>query len=243
MQLVDHIFILLLFVVQPIYGAWSYQRYVKRIAAGEPSNRVRLYQQTLVLEWVAFAVVAGAWVLLSRPLADLGFVASSATQIWGGVLAVALLSAYLAYAWQTARKMSPDEKTTVAKSVGKLVHFLPQNDRDYKHFIGVSITAGIVEEFLYRGFAFWYLAQFMPMWGVVLVSSIAFGLGHTYQGTSGVAKVTLVGIAFGIFYVLTGSIWLPMLAHAILDIVQGAGIVEILRKDDNPTFDQHPDRC
>ena len=72
----------------------------------------------------------------------------------------------------------------------------------------------------------------MPIWAVIAVSSVAFGLGHSYQGASGVAKVTLIGLAFGILYVATGSIWLPILAHAILDILQGASIVEVLRPND-----------
>jgi membrane protease YdiL (CAAX protease family) len=228
MHLVDHIFILLLFGVLPFYGAWSYQQYLKRIAAGAPPNRVRLYQETLVMQWVAFAVVAGAWVALGRPAAELGFTESSITQIGIGALVVALVTAYLFYAWRVASKMSDEEKSTAAAGLGTMVHFLPQDNRDYRHFVGVSITAGIVEEFLYRGFAFWYLAHFMPMWAVVLVSSIAFGLGHTYQGTGGVVRVALVGIVFGIFYILTGSIWLPMLAHVVLDILQGATVLAIL---------------
>ncbi len=239
MHLVDHIFILLLFGVLPFYGAWSFQQYLKRIAAGAPPDRIRLYQQTLVMEWVAFAAVAGAWAMLGRPVAELGFTASSPTQIWVGASVVALVTAYLLYAWRAARKMSDEEKSTAAAGLGTLVHFLPQDDRDYRHFVSVSITAGIVEEFLYRGFAFWYLAHFMPMWAVVLVSSVAFGLGHTYQGASGVLRVALAGIAFGILYVLTGSIWLPMLAHVVLDILQGASVLEIL-KEKTRTQSMHP---
>ena len=93
------------------------------------------------------------------------------------------------------------------------------------------MTAGGVEEIVYRGFVLWYLAFFMPLWGAVIVSSVAFGLGHSYQGVIGGLRCGLVGLAFAIFYVVTGSIWLPIIAHATLDILQGAMIVEILRKD------------
>ena len=41
MHAVDHVFVLLLLVAQPIYGAISYRRYVARIAAGEPADRIR----------------------------------------------------------------------------------------------------------------------------------------------------------------------------------------------------------
>lgn len=132
--------------------------------------------------------------------------------------------------------MSDGEKAQQRESFGSLVHFMPQTDRDYRYFFGLSITAGIVEEVLYRGFVFWYLLMLMPVWAVIIVSAVAFGLGHSYQGTAGIVRVTLVGLAFGIFYVVTGSIWLPILAHAVLDIVQGAMLLAILRsKDDAAT--------
>lgn len=233
MHLVDHIFVLLLFVVQPIHGAFAYRRYIARITAGEPSNRIHLYTQTLVLEWVALAVLAIAWYLLSRPAADLGFVAPGGPNFWLGAGALVLVTAFLIVTWRRTIRMSATDKAKHRESLGSLVHFLPQTKRDYRHFVGVSITAGIVEEILYRGFAFWYLSQFMPVWAVIIVSAVAFGLGHSYQGAAGIARVTLVGLAFGVFYVLTGSIWLPILAHAALDILQGASLVEILGNNDD----------
>ena len=237
-HIVDHIFVLLLFVVQPIHGALAYRRYIARIEAGEPSNRIRLYRQDLILEWVALGVLAIAWYLLGRPVADLGFVAPGGTGFWIGAGVLVLVTAYLIVQWRSSGKMSDEQKAKHRESFGNLVHFMPETDRDYRHFVGLSITAGIVEEILYRGFVFWYLLMLMPVWAVVIVSAVVFGLAHSYQGAAGVARVTLVGIAFGIFYVVTGSIWLPILAHAVLDILQGASLVEILRNDDNPATPQ-----
>ena len=108
---------------------------------------------------------------------------------------------------------------------------LPRTRRDLRHFIGLSITAGIVEEIVYRGFVLWYLGLFMPLWAAVVVSSVAFGLGHSYQGARGGLRCGLIGLVFAIFYIVTGSIWLPIIGHAILDILQGMSVIEILRKD------------
>jgi len=234
MQLVDHIFVLLLFVVQPIHGAMSYRRYVAKVKAGQISDPARLYLQTIALEWVALAVLGSAWYLLGRPIADLGFVSPEGMGNWIGALVLAAATGFLIYAWRRAQSLSQEEKQEQIEALGDLVHFLPRTKRDFRHFVAVSITAGIVEEVLYRGFAFWYLAQFMPIWAVIVVSSIGFGLGHSYQGVGGMIRVTGIGLAFGAFYVLTGSIWLPMLAHAILDILQGASIIEVLRRNDEP---------
>jgi len=230
MHIVDHIFVLLLFVVQPIHGAITYRRYVARIEAGEPSDRVRLYKQTLALEWTALAVLATTWHFLGRPAADLGFMPIGGNNFLIGSVILIIATAFLAYQWRSARSASDADIAQQKEAFGTLIHFLPQTDRDYRHFVGVSVTAGIVEEVLYRGFAIWYLAQLMPVWAAIVVSSVAFGLGHSYQGAGGVARVTLIGLAFGAFYIFTGSIWLPILAHAILDILQGTTILELMRR-------------
>jgi hypothetical protein len=230
MHIVDHLFVLLLFVVQPIHGAMAYRRYIARIEAGAASNRVRLYTQTIVLEWVALAVLATTWYALGRPATELGFVAPQGRGFLIGVGILVLVTGFLVYQWRGALSASDEYKAKQKDALGSLVHFLPQSRRDYRYFTGVSITAGIVEEILYRGFAIWYLVQLMPVWAAIVISSIAFGLGHSYQGAGGVARVSLLGLAFGAFYIFTGSIWLPMIGHAILDIVQGATILAIMRR-------------
>ena len=231
MQLVDHIFILLLFVVQPIYGVFEARRYEAREKAGQPLDRVRFYRLTAAVEWAFLAVLIAAWLIYSRPIVDLGFAAPGGPGFWSGAAVLVLLTGYLVYSWRCAKRASETEKAKQAESFGKIVKYLPHTSRELSSFFGVSITAGIVEEIVYRGFVLWYLAQVMPLWVAVVVSSVAFGLGHSYQGANGALRCGLIGLAFGIFYVVTGSIWLPIVAHALLDVLQGAAIREILRTD------------
>jgi len=237
-HLVDHLFIFMLFVVQPIHGARDFGKTLKRVEAGEPADRIKLYRETLSLEWVAFAVLACAWYLLGRPLADLGFVSPAGTGFWIGAAIVAAASAYLLFAWRQSMQMTTEEKGTHIASFGNLLHFLPQSGRDLRHFTALSITAGIVEETIYRGFVLWYLFQYMPAWAAVVVSAIGFGLGHSYQGAGGVARVTVLGLVFGALYIFTGSIWVPIVGHILLDALQGLSFVEILRKDAQPSSTQ-----
>ena len=233
MQLVDHIFILLLFVVQPVYGVFESRRYDARAKAGWPVDRIRFYRQTALLEWTFLAVLLAAWFTFGRPIANLGFVPPGDPGFWGGAVLLVLLTGYLLYSWRWAKRASATDKAKQVESIGKVVQFLPHTIRELRSFVGVSITAGVVEEIVYRGFVLWYLAQFMPLWVAVAVSSVAFGLAHGYQGANGALRCGLLGLAFGIFYVVTGSIWLPIVAHALLDVLQGATIYEILRKDDD----------
>lgn len=234
MIFVDHLMILMLFVVQPIHGAWAYKRFVAKIESGAPPRLVREYRLTMIVEWSALAVVMLTWVILTRPLGALGVEAPAGAGFLWGLLLLVLATIYLVYAWRQAAVATPEQRNKVVESFGKLRHFMPHDRRTYTAFFWLSITAGIVEEVLYRGFVFWYLGAVMPGWAVVVVSSLAFGLGHSYQGAGGIVRVTLIGVAFGGLYLLTGSIWLPIVAHAVLDILQGATLLEYLRNRKDP---------
>ena len=232
MEFVDHVFILLLFVVQPVHGYFESRRLDARTAAGERFDRVLFYRQTAAVEWAFLAALMVAWFVFQRPVSQLGFVMPGGAGFWGGAVLLALLTGYLVYFWRWAKQASNADKTKQLESLGKVIRYLPQTFRELRNFVGVSITAGIVEEIVYRGFVLWYLAQLMPLWVAVVASSVFFGLGHSYQGASGAFRCGLLGLAFGIFYVVTGSIWLPILAHIVLDALQGAAILELTQKDD-----------
>ncbi len=229
MHLVDHLFILLLFVVQPIYGAFESRRVHACADAGEPLDRQAFYRNTMFMEWTFLFVLFVAWYQLRRPLEDLGIVAPGGLPFWIGLAIVIAMTVALLHACHRTRRLSPEEKQQQAESFGKLVRFLPHTRKELNLFYGVSLTAGVVEEIVYRGFVLWYLGQFMPVWVAIAVSSAAFGLAHSYQGPANATKCGLLGLAFGVLYVYSGSIWLPIVAHAILDILQGKAIHELLR--------------
>ena len=235
MHIVYHIFFLLIFVVQPISGYYSNKKYLKGLAEGKKPNRVKLYNQTMLVQWCAFLVLVFTWFILDRSFSELGFKSSNSNELIIGVAVLAISVTYLLYSLYVVRKMTSDEKVQQLDTLGDLIHVLPQNNRDFKYFVAISITAGIVEEIIYRGFVFSYLAEFMPMWSVILVSSAAFGLGHAYQGIGGVIKVMVMGLVFGTYYVFTGSIWLPIIAHAVFDILQGSMLLELAQTDEIKT--------
>lgn len=54
---------------------------------------------------------------------------------------------------------------------------------------------------------------------LVLVS-VLFGLGHVYQGVSGVIGSAVSGLFFGSLYLASGrNLWLPILAHGFSDTI------------------------
>ena len=89
-------------------------------------------------------------------------------------------------------------------------------------WVGLSLTAGVCEEVLYRGYLMWYSMMWLPKEAAVLASAVVFGAAHFYLGWGvGVLRATVVGAVFGAAYLLTGTLWVPIALHAIVDITSG----------------------
>ena len=50
-----------------------------------------------------------------------------------------------------------------------------------------------------------------------IVSAVAFGACHAYQGIPGFIVITCYGVLFALLYIRTGSIWPGILAHFLQD--------------------------
>jgi len=92
----------------------------------------------------------------------------------------------------------------------------------------VSVTAGICEELLYRGFLVWALQPWVGLGWAAAVSVIAFGAAHAYQGKD-VVRPTLAGLVPQGIALLTQSIPPGILVHAILDVMSGTSGYVIVR--------------
>jgi uncharacterized protein len=86
------------------------------------------------------------------------------------------------------------------------------------------LAAAFGEETVYRGFLFERLRRLIgprprAAAGIVLMTSLLFGAVHySTQGLAGVQQAVVTGIVFGTMYAATGTIWMPMIAHAAFDL-------------------------
>ena len=234
MLILDHLFVVLVVLVHPVAGYVSFQRLMRRAAAGMTINRLHLYNSTLIGHWALFAVALGIWSASGRPAEKLGAALSLDS---GFFVAAALTAAGIILLLRQLRRMlsaTPEEFGKLRGQLREVEIILPANSAELERFAWVSLTAGIVEETLWRGYLFWYLLHFMPLWAVALVSTIGFGLAHAYQGPRNVPKVIAVGAVFALLFMLSGSIWLPMLLHAVADLLQGRLAYEVIRRSDAP---------
>ncbi len=232
MHPLDHLFTLLILIALPAYGTWSWHRWLAAIAAGRRPHRLRLYLGSMAQLWLLFFLLVGLWQWLSRPTADLGYTAPAGMRFWVGAALVSLGAAVFFRSWLAVRRAGVAERERYREQIGQLGHMMPRNRGEYALFVLLSCTAGIVEETLYRGYLLWYLGGMMPLAAAVVVSSLAFGLAHGYQGAAGIGKTAVVGLVLAVLYLYTGSLWLPIIAHAVVDILQGATMLSIYRDHD-----------
>jgi membrane protease YdiL (CAAX protease family) len=62
------------------------------------------------------------------------------------------------------------------------------------------------------------------VWWLVAASALLFGLMHSAQGAWGMAGAGLAGLLFGVLFVATGSLLLPVVAHWVADVAQVAAL-------------------
>ncbi|MFP3722585.1 CPBP family intramembrane glutamic endopeptidase, partial [Niallia circulans] len=61
------------------------------------------------------------------------------------------------------------------------------------------------------------------IWLVIIISSLLFGLAHTYQGGIGVIRTAIIGILFSGLYLGLGSILPLIVLHFLIDYVAKLG--------------------
>jgi membrane protease YdiL (CAAX protease family) len=85
----------------------------------------------------------------------------------------------------------------------------------------LPLVAG-VEELLFRGALVGALAVGFSIspWLLAVLSSIAFGLGHGLQGPGGVLVTGVLGFALAAAFLLTGSLWVVIIAHYLVNALE-----------------------
>ena len=220
----DHILVAFLFLVQPVLSVIDYRKLTSQLEAGDPTARLRFYRGCIAWSWGLTLAIAALWLAYKRSLGQLGFGLETGTGFWIG-LALTVVACGVLIGQAIVMRRTPERLQSMAKGLEPVKELLPHTDREARGYAALSITAGICEEIIYRGYLMLYITSVLAieaMWPAALLSSLGFGLGHTYQGPKGVLKVILLGLVFAGLYMLTGSIWLLIVLHAVLDLVYGS---------------------
>ena len=229
LTLADAILLAIILVVIPSYS------YVtgRRIARGALPPRKRSYARMIVTWWLIVAATAFVWHRLGRPFPAMGLrLALDAPAVAGAIFCVLML-AYVNGQWRVLARMPGERRARLRNSLGPAAAIMPRTRSEYIWFLGVSLTAGICEEVLYRGYFFAMFAPRITLWGAVVASALIFGLGHLYQGARGIAKTAIAGMVLGAVYAITGSLLWPAILHVLIDVSGGTIGYRLLRDSES----------
>ena len=213
----------LTFLVLGIVIPWRGQVRLKHLLAQpavDTKEKLVLYATTISVQWILAGIVAWRSSVRGLTFVDLGLghAFTMSIVLWSLVGCIF----FGVFHWFNLRRVArmtgpvPDLMRSLAERV------LPRSAVELAPYVALAITAGVCEEFLYRGFAMAALANTgISRWTVVGISSVLFGLAHTYQGRSGVFGTTLLGLLFGTARLYVQSLTPMMAWHAALDVVAG----------------------
>lgn len=221
--LLAHLLAAYLVLVEPLLGARMYES-LKRSVPEDRRALGRFYRWTLAVEWSWVAGVGLIVVLGGASLRDIGLVWDMPPPAVLGFIAAAALGSLIpvaVFALRSRRGEGPGVRDSFRQMMEPVSALLPSTREERRLFAAVAVTAGICEEVVFRGFMIFYLSEIfpgMPRAAAVAASSIIFGMAHLYQGLRGVLGTGLFGLAMAILYVMSGSLLVPIILHALLDL-------------------------
>jgi uncharacterized protein len=88
-------------------------------------------------------------------------------------------------------------------------------------FLALSLSAGLCEEFVFRGYLLWAFRPPLGLWGAAGFALVVFAAAHAYQGLQGVLATAIVGAVMTLVVLVFDSLLPAMILHALIDINQG----------------------
>jgi membrane protease YdiL (CAAX protease family) len=211
--------LILLFILS-VWAGWGLVA-SNRMRASEHPHRVTMYLLTIFMEWgvvvfVYFGVrhrggsirnlIGGSWSTPFEFLKDWGI----SILFWFVALVVLSLTAHALH----------------IPSGGQNLRFMvPRSGAEIVLWIILSLTAGICEEIIFRGYLQRQLLGWLksaPM--AVAISALAFGAGHIYQGVKSATVIGVFGLLFGILAEWRKNLRPGMMAHAWHDAISGVAL-------------------
>ena len=189
-MVISHLLAAVLLVAVPLWDVWETRR-LRRSGA-----RVRSYVAIIVALWALTSVA-----LLEHPLDRLFAAPDTGVPPLSDGAAVAITLALLAglVAPVGVAAVHRPTRARLVRAAAALDYLLPRTNAEMALFAGVSVTAGICEELIYRGFLLHY-ARAEPL------------------GLSTPLALAASSVLFGWLYVASGTLLLPMVLHALVDL-------------------------
>jgi membrane protease YdiL (CAAX protease family) len=206
--------------VLAVLAAWTFMGNVlaDRMRAAAHPDRLRFYATSMLFEWLLFlfvlagvrrsgvsirSVLGDRWHSLRQVLRDIGI----GLGFWIVSIPVLGLVGWL---------------LRIAGHGPNLESMLPHRAVEVAWWVALSVTAGICEETVFRGYLqrqFLALTKSAP--AAILISAATFGVAHAYQGFRMVILISVFGAMFGLLAYWRGTVRPGMIAHGWQDALNG----------------------
>lgn len=217
LTIADHIVFALLAFVLPLVAVFRVSPQVSEIPQ-DSDVKIRLYWANSTMLWLGAFIILLVWYFGGHNVIALGFRPPSRYWFPEWMILTALFG--LLYMFDTF--VSWNEHTD-----SKATALLPANLREFLHFGSVvSISAGLCEEIIFRGFLINYLIVILswtaaPALLAIGISAIIFGVVHAYQGWVAMIKIALLTVLFGGIFVISQSLVVVVILHFAVDFIGG----------------------
>jgi uncharacterized protein len=192
------------------------------------AGHMRHYLTSIAWEWI---LAAFAWwgIRMRRvPLRQLLGHRRSGWKMWLRDFGIALLFWIMALI-VLAASATVLRLMHLMKAQKAITALAPQGWSEITIWLALCITAGVMEEFLFRGYL---LQQFSSLgrrdqgnlWLGVIASSLLFGIAHGYEGIGAMIAIALFGAMFSILAIKRRSLRAGMMAHAWHDAIAGIAL-------------------
>lgn len=214
-----HTWLLLLILLGvTLLGTWSQYRNGSgtAIAPGH-SGVASLYVSLIVMEWALFSFVRFGF---SKGGTSTGEVVVGKWNDWASVArSIAIAIPF----WVVFVVVGTFAQFLMGANHAKKIDILlPQTTLEILLWVGVSVSAGICEEIVYRGYL---QKQFQALTGspiiAILSQGVIFGVGHAYQGSKQVMVISVLGVLYGLLAWWRKNLQPGIISHAWGDIFSG----------------------
>jgi len=183
-------------------------------------TKVDGYIKSMILNWSGVLAVLVMCLLADISFEDVGFrQISFEYNIWFSAITLIICGLFFAFllyqiiCYFVSEKYREETKEKCANSLGDS---LPRSKKEKTAWFGLSLSDGICEEIVLRGFLYFLLQAIFPNISIILVVVIAsalFGIWHMDQGLQGSIRTAIYGALFGCLFLVTGSLIPGILLH------------------------------
>ena len=206
-----------LLLVMPLWG-WLDMRRLKRLDSAQA--RIRSYSVGIATTWLLALICLAVFPFATLWQAPPGFAERLGLEHIPSGMLPGMLVAFGAglFAPVLMARKRPEQ---IARQLDPIRAMLPTDRTQGWLFVLVCLTAGICEEWIYRGFLLNWLMVGWPdanAWLLLVIAVLLFGVAHIYQGFAGVVMTSFLGLIFTLLHLAIGNLALSMLLHALIDL-------------------------